>query len=139
MAYCSIFLYRVPKGKAEAFVQALKPIMRLFEESGAVSDELLRPKDMTGKFGALSLIPAIGLDDDEELWIEIAKFKSMAHMKDVHALVEKDARLEMLHSRFDLLITSKQVYHAEFELVQGQHREALKRENLKAETHGQTA
>ncbi len=139
MAYCSVFMYRVPKKKAEAFVQALKPIMRLFEESGAVSDELLRPKDMTGKFGALSLVPAIGLDQDEELWIEIAKFKNMAQMKDVHALVEKDQRLEMLHSRFDLLITGKQVYHAEFELVQGQHREPLKHENLKVEPHGQTA
>ncbi len=139
MGYCSVFMYRVPKKKAEAFLQALKPIMRLFEESGALSDELLRPKDMTGKFGALSLVPAIGLDEDEELWIEIAKFKSIAHMKDVHALVEKDQRLEMLHSRFDLLITGKQVYHAEFELVQGQHREPLKHENLKVEPHSQTA
>jgi hypothetical protein len=134
MAYCSVFLYRVPKRKAEAFVQALRPIMKLFEDSGAVSDELLRPKDMSGKFGALSLVPAIGLADDEELWVEIARFKSVGHMKDVHSVVEKNPRLEMLHSRFDLLITGKQVYHAEFELVQGHHREPLKHESQKLES-----
>jgi hypothetical protein len=134
MAYCSIFLYRVPKKKVEAFVQALKPIMELFEKSGALSDELLRPKDMSGKFGALSLLPAIGLDDDEELWMEIARFKSPSHMKDVHAVVEKSQRLEMLHSRFDLLITGKQVYHAEFELVQGHHREHSRHETREIET-----
>ena len=134
MAYCSVFLYRVPKRKAEAFVQALKPIMKLFEESGALSDELLRPKDMSGKFGALSLVPAIGLADDEELWVEIARFKSVGHMKDVHSVVEKNPRLEMLHSRFDLLITGKQVYHAEFELVQGHHRETSKHEGQKLES-----
>ena len=139
MAYCSVFLYRVPKKKAEAFVQALRPIMRLFEESGALSDELLRPKDMSGKFGALSLVPAIGLEEDEELWIEIARFKSEAHMKDVHAIVEKNPRLEMLHSRFDLLISGKQVYQAEFELIQGHHREPLKHENQKMESHSPIA
>lgn len=134
MAYCSVFMYRVPKNKAEAFVQALKPIMKLFEESGALSDELLRPKDVSGKFGALSLVLAIGLEDDEELWVEIARFKSAGHMKDVHSVVEKNPRLEMLHSRFDLLITGKQVYHAEFELVQGHHREPLKHESQKLES-----
>lgn len=134
MAYCSVFMYRVPKSKAEAFVQALRPIMKLFEESGALSDELLRPREMSGKFGALSLVPAIGLADDEELWVEIARFKSPGHMKDVHSVVEKNPRLEMLHSRFDLLITAKQVYHAEFELVQGHHREPLKHEGQKLES-----
>ncbi len=115
MAYCSIFLYRVPKGKAEAFVQALKPIMKLFEDAGCLSDELLRPRDMSGKFGALSITPAIGLEDDEDLWIEIARFKSATHMKDVHSVVARDPNLERLHARFDLLISGKHVYHAEFE------------------------
>ena len=137
MVYCSVFLYRVPKKKAEAFIQALKPIMKLFEDAGALSDELLRPREMSGRFGALSLVPAIGLEKDEELWIEISRFKSAAHMKDVHAIVEKNPRLEMLHARFDLLISGKQVYHAEFELIQGHHREPLKHENQKVESHGQ--
>lgn len=124
MAYCSVFLYRVPKKKAEAFAQALRPIMKLFEEAGCLSDELLRPKDLTAKFGALSLTPTIGLDDDEELWIEIARFKNAAHMKDVHAAVAKNPHLERFHSRFDLLISGKQVYHGEFESLQN-HRPAL--------------
>lgn len=134
MAYCSVFVYRVPREKAEAFVKALQPIMKLFEDAGALSDELLRPKDMSGKFGALSLLPAIGLGDDEELWVEIARFKSATHMKDVHAVVEKSPRLEMLHSRFDLLISGKQVYHGEFELVQDHHREPSKHPWQKIET-----
>ncbi|HZY94442.1 MAG TPA: DUF1428 family protein [Candidatus Bathyarchaeia archaeon] len=117
MPYCSVFFYRVPKRKTEAFVQALRPIMRLFEEAGALSDELLRPKEMTAKFGGSSLPSAISLGADEELWIEIAKFKNAAHMEDVHALVSKNPGLDRLHSRFDLLISGKQVYHAEFESV----------------------
>jgi len=125
MAYCSVFLYRVPRRKAEAFVHALKPIMKLFEESGCLSDELLRPKDMNAKFGSLSLTRAIELQDDEELWIEIARFKNPSHMKEVHAMVAKNPHLEKLHSRFDLLITGKHVYHAEFESSQGQHHESL--------------
>ncbi len=117
MPYCSVFFYRVPKRKTEAFVQALKPIMRLFEEAGALSDELLRPKEMTAKFGGSSLPSAISLSADEELWIEIAKFKNATHMEDVHAIVSKNPDLDRLHSRFDLLISGKQVYHAEFESV----------------------
>ncbi len=34
MVYCSVFVYRVPKRKSEAFIQALRPIMKLFEEAG---------------------------------------------------------------------------------------------------------
>lgn len=99
-------------------MHALKPIMKLFEESGALSDELLRPKDMSAKFGGISLPNAIELDSEEELWIEIAKFKDASHMKEVHSLVSKNPDLERLHSRFDLLISGKQVYHAEFESLQ---------------------
>lgn len=117
MAYCSVFVYRVPKRKAEAFMHALRPIMKLFEDSGALSDELLRPKDMSAKFGGMSLPSAIALEADEEIWIEIAKFKDASHMKEVHSLVAKNPDLDRLHSRFDLLISGKQVYHAEFELL----------------------
>jgi hypothetical protein len=39
-------------------------------------------------------------------------------MIDVHATVAKNPHLEKLHSRFDLLITGKHVYHAEFESLQ---------------------
>src|SRR6058998_263712 len=109
MAYCSVFLYRVPKKKSEAFVQALRPIMKLFEEAGCLSEEVLRPRDMDAKYGALSLPAKIGVSADEDLWIEIAKFKDAAHMKNVHALVAKNPNLEKLHSRFDLLISGKQV------------------------------
>lgn len=117
MTYCSIFLYKVPRRKAEAFVQALKPIMRLFEDSGCLSDELLSPRDMNAKFGGLSLPSAIDLSVDEELWIEIARFKDASQMKEVHSAVAKNPDLERLHSRFDLLISGKQVYHAEFESI----------------------
>jgi uncharacterized protein YbaA (DUF1428 family) len=115
MAYCSVFLYRVPRRKSEAFVHALKPIMKLFEDAGCLSDELLRPKDMSAKFGGLSLPDAIELETDEEVWIEIARFKDTSHMKEVHSMVAKNPNLERLHSRFDLLISGKRVYHAEFE------------------------
>ncbi len=115
MVYCSVFLYRVPKRKSEAFVSALRPIMSLFEEAGCLSEELLKPKNMEGKYGALSLPSEIGVSQDEDLWIEIARFKNPSHMKDVHSTVAKNAKLEMLHSRFDLLLSGKHVYHAEFE------------------------
>jgi len=118
MVYCSVFLYRVPKRKAEAFIQALKPIMKLFLDSGALSEELLQPKEMEGRFGSMSLPPAIGMSQDEDLWVEIARFKDASHMIDVHSAVSKNPHLEKLHSRFDLLITGKQVYYAEFESVQ---------------------
>src|SRR5437588_10969409 len=104
MAYCSVFLYRVPRRKAEAFVQALRPIMTLFEDAGCLSDELLRPKDITAKFGGASLPSDVELANDEELCIEIAKSKDASHMKDVHSPVAKNPDLETLHSRFDLLI-----------------------------------
>ena len=125
MTYCSIFLYKVPRRKAEAFVQALKPIMRLFEDSGCLSDELLSPRDMNAKFGGLSLPSAIDLSVDEELWIEIARFKDASHMKEVHSAVAKNPDLEKLHSRFDLLISGKQVYHAEFESIHSDHNRHL--------------
>jgi hypothetical protein len=129
MAYCSVFFYRIPRGESEAFVQALRPIMRLFEEAGCLSDELLRPMDMKAKYGALSLPAQIGLPQGEDLWIEIAKFKDAGHMKDVHKFVSKNPNLLKLHSRFDLLVSGKQVYHAEFESVDAQSRESQRRES----------
>ncbi len=128
MAYCSVFLYRVPKKKSEAFLQALGPIMKLFEESGALSEELLRPKDMSAKYGAMSLPPTIGLKDDEDLWIEIARFKDAAHMRDVHSTIAKSPHLEKLHAKFDMLISGRQVYHAEFESLHNTREPLLRQE-----------
>ena len=102
----------------EAFVQALRPIMRLFEDSGCLSDELLRPTDTNAKFGGLSLPIAIDLNSDEELWVEIARFRDASHMKAVHSTVAKNPDIERLHSRFDLLISGNHVYHAEFESLE---------------------
>src|SRR5260370_7928241 len=101
MAYCSVFLYRVPRRKAEAFVHALIPIMKLFEDAGCLSDELLRPKDMTAKFGGASLSSALELSGDEELWIEIAKFKDASHMKETHSQAPNNTALQTLHSTSD--------------------------------------
>jgi len=92
--------------------------MKLFLDSGALSEELLQPSEMEGKFESMSLPPAIGMSEEEDLWVEIARFKDASHMKDVHAMVAKNPHLEKLHSRFDLLITGKHVYHAEFESLQ---------------------
>lgn len=89
--------------------------MKLFEDAGCLSDEVLKPKDMSAKFGGVSLPSVIELGPDEEIWIEIAKFKDASHMKEVHSVVSKNPDLDKLHSRFDLLISGKQVYHAEFE------------------------
>src|SRR5207245_10552456 len=117
MAYCSVFLYRVPRRKAEAFVHALKPIMKLFEDAGCLSDELLRPKDMTAKFGGASLPLAVELASDEELWIEIAKFKDASKMKDVHSHVDKNPDLEKLDSSFDIIISRTHDYRVQFDCV----------------------
>src|SRR5256886_17299851 len=111
MAYCSVFLYRVPRRKAEAFVHALEPIMKLFEDAGCLSDELLRPKDMTAKFGGASLPLAGELASDEELWTEISKFKDASHIKDVHSQVAKNPDLERLHSRLDSPLSANQLYN----------------------------
>src|SRR2546428_10899278 len=120
MAYCSIFLYRVPKKKADAFVQALRPIMRLFEDAGCAGEELFKPANGSAKFGAMSIPEAVNLSEDEELWNEIARFKDAGHMQEVHDVVAKNPRLGQLDSRFDLLITGKQGDHAED--VDAQHK-----------------
>src|SRR5438552_6969107 len=99
MAYCSVFLYRVPRRKAEAFVQALRPIMKLFEDAGCLSDELLRPKDMTAKFGGASLPSAVELASDEELWIEIARSRVAPNMKTFHPQVLRTPILEKLTTK----------------------------------------
>src|SRR2546427_9985294 len=117
MAYCSVFLYRVPRRKAEAFVQALGPIMKLFEDAGCLSDELLRPKDMTAKFGGASLPSAVELAGDEALWIEIAKFKDASQIKDDHSPVTKNTDLERMHFTIDLLHAGKAVRHTEMETL----------------------
>src|SRR2546428_10179447 len=103
MAYCSIFLYRVPKKKAEAFVQALRPIMKLFEDAGCMGEELLKPVNISAKFGAMSIPEAVNLPEAEELWIEIARLKDASPIQHVHDVFAKNPRLDQPHSRFELL------------------------------------
>src|SRR2546425_9814237 len=108
MAYCSIFLYRVPKKKAEAFVQALRPIMKLFEDAGCMGEELLKPVGTSAKFGAMSIPEAVNLPEGEELLIENARVRDASHKQNVHDVGAKKPRPEQLHSRFDLLINGEQ-------------------------------
>jgi uncharacterized protein YbaA (DUF1428 family) len=115
--YLQHFIYRVPKKNHDAIVQNLKQFVPWFRKHGARVEyyqlgrsETKAAIDSAKQSGmdvmdSIDKALSIGIEDEEEVWIEQQHFRDYKHCEDVYAKMMQDKSIEPLGNEFFGLIT----------------------------------
>jgi uncharacterized protein YbaA (DUF1428 family) len=112
-----LYIYRVPKENASAFLQIQKEAASLYKKYGALDDETFKPSNLEPKYGCIAFPDALNLKDDERIFFSVTRFHNKSHEDQVMAKVNSDERINDLYDRVTHLIEVNRVVRGEFELV----------------------
>ena len=103
--YVQFYLYRVPKKKHEAMVELEKKIDAGWKKHGILHSEFfqLTPHEMVKGF--TSFTERLSAQDDEEVWIEIQRYKNREHRDKIFAAIRKDMPMLELFGQWYGLVT----------------------------------
>lgn len=98
--------YRVPKKNHDALVENLKKFVSWFEKNGVLIEyyRFEGGQSMEG-MPMQSIDKVLSVAEDEDLWIELHRYKDRKHRDDTFAKMMQDKSLASLGSEFFGLIT----------------------------------
>ena len=113
--FISIYIYRVPKENVDAFLRIQQEAAEIYQRYGALDDETFAPIDLKGKYGCVPFFEAFDVEEGEEVFIGISRFRDRAHHDQVMLQVDSDERINHLYSQVSKLLDINRVVRGEFE------------------------
>jgi uncharacterized protein YbaA (DUF1428 family) len=113
--YTSIYLYRLLRENAEAFLQVQRDAADIYRQYGALEDETFAPFDLEAKYGCLAFTDVLELTEGEVLYVGLSRFRDKAHHDEVMAKVDTDARIDQLFEQVTGLLEMSRLVRGEFE------------------------
>ncbi|MEM2921689.1 MAG: DUF1428 family protein [Candidatus Bathyarchaeia archaeon] len=112
--YASVYIYRVPSKKVDAFLLVQKEAAAIYRSHGAIDDETFAPLDLKAKYGCASFADTLRLKEDEVVFIGMSLFRDGAHHDEVMAKVDADKRTNVLYRRITELFDIQRITRGEF-------------------------
>lgn len=103
--YVQFYLYRVPKKNHDEMVKLEKKIEAGWKNHGILHSEffLLSPHETVRGF--INFSERISAEQDEEVWVEVQRYRSKAHRDEIFEAVRKDTPLLELFGKWYGLVT----------------------------------
>ena len=90
----------------------------IFQKYGVEGEEIFLLQDKTPKYGVTGLWNVISIDDEEELWIGLNRFKNIRHCEEVMKKFDNDPETEKLYNEFvNSVSAASRVIRGEFEKI----------------------
>src|SRR5436309_15390034 len=88
--HAQFFVYKVPVKNHDAFLDAEKKLATIFRRNGMLASEFyqLAPEDLFK--GSTSIGKAVSASSDDELWIEVERYRDLEHRNLVVDNIRKD-------------------------------------------------
>jgi len=97
--YVQLFLYRVPKANHEAFAATEEKLFAIFRKHGILGSDLYVCRDARIFKGFRDLREALAAAPEEEVWIEIDRYRDQAGSRRVIEGIAKDPEAGPLFGR----------------------------------------
>lgn len=103
--YVQVYLYRVPKKNHDEMVQLEKKIEAGWKNHGILHSEffLLSPHETVRGFTNFS--ERISAEQDEEVWVEVQRYRDRTHRDEIFAAIRKDTPMLELFGKWYGLVT----------------------------------
>ena len=115
--YTSIYVYRVPRKNVEAFLRIQQKAASIYRRYGALRDESFAPVHLEAKYGCVSFSDTFRVEEGEQVFIGMSRFRDRAHHDEVMARVDSDQVINELYESMTALIDLGCVVRGEFERV----------------------
>ena len=103
--YVQFFLYRVPKENHDEMMELEKRIEDGWKKHGILHSEFfqLTPHEMVRGF--TDFAERISAKQDEEVWVEVQRYRSREHRDEIFAAIRKDTPMLELFGKWYGLVT----------------------------------
>lgn len=115
--FTSIYIYRVPRKNVDAFLRIQQEAAEIYQRYGTLDDETFAPVNIEAKYGCVSFSDILDVEEDEEVFIGISRFRDRAHHDQVMSQVDSDERISDLYGEVTKLLDINRVVRGEFERV----------------------
>jgi uncharacterized protein YbaA (DUF1428 family) len=115
--YTSIYIYRVPQDHIEAFLRVQREAAVIYRQYGALDDETFGPCNLEAKYGCSPFPAAFEIEEGEEVFVSLSRFRDLAHHDVVMSQVDADERIGQLYEEISNLLDVGHVVRGEFERV----------------------
>ena len=113
--YVSIYIYRVPRENAAAFLDVQKEAAAIYKRHGALVDETYALASLEAKYGCAAFAQALDVEKGEEVFFGLSRFRDRAHHDEVMTQVDGDERINELYDEVTKLLDVGRVVRGEFE------------------------
>lgn len=115
--YTSIYIYRVPRDRVAPFLQVQREAAVIYRQYGALDDETFGPCNLEAKYGCAPFPAAFGLEEGEEVFVSLSRFRDLAHHDEVMSQLDADDRIGQLYEKVSGLLDVGRVVRGEFERI----------------------
>ena len=115
--YTSLYIYRVPRDNVAAFLCVQREAAAIYCQYGALGDETFGPCNLEAKYGCMPFPAAFELEEGEDVFVSLSRFRDLAHHDEVMSRVDADDRIGELYEQVTGLLDIRRVMRGEFERV----------------------
>ena len=112
--YLSVYLFRVPHARREAFLRIQGAAAAILREYGALDNATLALGDQAKGYGLATFADLAPPGPDEAVYLELGTFKHREHHDAVMAQIDRDPRIDALYEELVQLIDLARGARGEF-------------------------
>jgi len=103
--YAQLYLYRIPKKNHSAMVSLQGQIGEMWKRHGILGAEIFQLTQAETFKGFSNLSETISARPDEEVWIEMQRFRDREHRDEIVAKIRQDSTAGPLFGKFYELVS----------------------------------
>src|SRR5215467_6882401 len=113
--YAQFFMYRVPKKNHAAMTQLQREITSMWKRHEILGSEFFQLTNAETFRGFTNLVETLSANPEEEIWVELQRYKSREHRDSIVAKIREDPTAGPLFGRFyELVVPGKNSIMADF-------------------------
>src|SRR5690606_18879351 len=114
--YLELYLYPVSEDNKGQFLTINRAAERIYKEYGALESDTFEAVSIQPEYGCAGMISAVELREGEILMLEINRYRSKAHQREVLEKVDQDEEIGKLYDQMVKVIEIGRTVRGEFGL-----------------------
>ncbi len=104
-SYAQLFVFCVPKKNHEAMRKLEEQLVSMWKKHGVIGSEFFQLTQHETVKGFTNLAETVSAGQDEEIWVEVERYRNRDHRDEIFAAIRKDMPMLELFGQWYGLVT----------------------------------